>query len=178
MTTAILEHKKIKMTPESEKIIVHCKRCGDAIPKRRQASWAQYKAIKYCKECGKAGMRHKPLESDVGELPISDFIGSSTQNGRLMANYYIGLLKAVDANTNGGKPKYRGVEIANDMVKAASDWLTVNWIGRAGQRKAPDDKPKRSEGELKTRLRFLVKKLFKDSANVEAVYAILDKEGL
>ncbi len=178
MTTAILEHRNYKVTPEKEKVVINCKRCGDAIPKRQMASWKQYKAKKYCAECIKPGIRNLPLENELGELPIGDFIGSNTQNGRLMANYYIGILKSVDENKAGSKPVYRGVEIGTEMVKAAADWLTLNWIGRAGQRKPPDEKPKRTVDELRSRLRFLIKKLVKDVVVADQIIALLEGQGL
>lgn len=176
--TTLLEHRHIRATPEHEKVIKRCKRCGDDIPKSNTRSWKEYKKRVYCSECGKAGVRNTPLTNELGELPIGDFIGSNTQNGRLMANYYIGLLKAVNDNKNSSKPMYRGVEIANDMVKAAADWLTVNWIGRAGQRKAPDDKIKRSEAELVERLRFLVKKVVKDEDRAGKILVLLGEAGM
>lgn len=189
MTTAILEHRNYKVTPEEEKVVINCKRCGDAIPKRQMASWKQYKKKKYCSECIKPGIRNLPLESEVGELPIGDFIGSKTQNGKLMANFYIGILEAAEGVDVNKKPTidslknkvistYKGIPISTDLVKAASDWLTINWIGRAGQRKAPDEKPKRTLAELQSRLRFLIKKLVKDKVVAEKIIVLLEGEGL
>ncbi len=178
MTTTLVEHRKIKITPDSEKIIRRCKRCGDAIPKDYNRSWKEYKKKVYCRGCLKRGIRNKPLANNIGELPIGDFIGTNTQNGRLMANYYIGILKAVDDNKNGSKPVYRGVEIANDMVKSAADWLTVNWIGRAGQRKPPDERVKRTDAELAERLKFLVPKVVRDEVIAGKILVLLEEAGL
>ena len=112
------------------------------------------------------------------ETNLSDYILKSTSNGKLMADLYLNVLKTIKSNKQGEKMSYNGVPVTVELAKSANEWLIANSLGKPSARKQPDEKPKRSEGELKSRLRFLIKKLFKDSENVDAVYAILDREGL
>jgi len=112
------------------------------------------------------------------ETNLSDYILKSTSNGKLMADLYLNVLKTIKSNKQGEKMSYNGVPVTVELAKSANEWLVANSLGKPSARKQPDEKPKRSEGELKSRLRFLIKKLFKDSENVDAVYAILDREGL
>jgi len=179
-----------------------CQGCGEVIPKPPKQSWTQYSEKKWHKEC--MGKHQRAIQfarsadySEDRELPLNNYVITNTNNGRDLADFHIGVMREVKAHeakedADGNKegevcPKcnakyfgyyYKGLQVTADMANKAIEYLTMNGWGRYGQRAAPDDKPKRSLGEISLRFRFLVKKLFKDSANVEAVYAILDKEGL
>ena len=68
--------------------------------------------------------------------------------------------------------------ITTDLASKAADWLTMNTFGRYGQRKAPDEKPKRTLDELRHRLKFLIKKVVKDKDVSEKIIVLLEGEGL
>ena len=164
--------KPLNVTPESEKKVKRCLRCGDVIPKKGNRSWKQYLNRKYCGSCW--AIRSEPLEEEVGDLPLGSYIGTSTQNGKLMANFYIGILEAADEVDN-NKPiddatsvtdiknriiaTYKGIPISTEMVKTAAEWLTVNWIGKPGQRTPPADIDNRNVGEKLVEMEFILREL-------------------
>jgi|TARA_B100000315_G_scaffold133876_1_gene123366 hypothetical protein len=57
---------------------------------------------------------------------INDYMLRNTGNGKLMADFYIGVLKTKKANTEGEKMVYNGVPITVELAKSATDWLSNN----------------------------------------------------
>ena len=98
-----------------------------------------------CKECSPARKRRKAKSTT--KRSISDYIAEKTEDGVLMANYNVGVLKAVsrvkDAKDldvsdmsalKGTICVYKGIPITADVVQKANQWLMENWKGRPGQR--------------------------------------------
>ncbi len=154
----------------------YCKCCGGLIPKLKTIGWPIYDKRKYCGDTCRvlAGKKrqnalgeklHNPIKlSDGTIMPIAGYIGSETEDGRLMADIYIGALKRVkkvnddaDIKLEDGKVSsvictYKGVKISLDYVKAASDWLTANWLGKPGQRRDAVPEPELSRDEIEAQI--------------------------
>ncbi len=175
MTTTCEVPKLDKRKPDN-----HCDCCGGLILKKSTISWPIYDKRKYCGDtcrvlAGKKRQKalgeklHNPIKlSDGTVMPIAGYIGAETENGRLMADLFIGALKKVAAVVDdkevdlleNGKLNtiicsYKGVQVSLDYVKAASDWLTANWLGKPGQRREKVDEPEMSREELVSALAVL-----------------------
>ena len=111
-------------------------------------------------------------------LSLPNYIKRKTNQGKILTNFYIGVLKTVEDNNTDDVPTYKGMKVTPELSNKAVDWLGKNGWGTPSQRKPEDDKPKRTLDELKHRFRFLVKKVFKKEENIKKIYAILDDEGL
>jgi len=96
---------------------------------------------------------------------INDYILRSTQNGKLMADFYIGVLNAIKANTEGVKMVYNGVPITVELAKSANDWLTNNSIGKPSVR----DKPEKEEPRLNAKEQEAELKMILNSAGLKLV---------
>ena len=70
------------------------------------------------------------------------------------------------------------MKITAELSTKAVEWLGKNGFGTPSQRKPEDEKPKRTEAELKHRLKFLIKKLVKDEDDSRQIVALLEKYGL
>lgn len=157
----------------------YCQSCGEKIEKRKKVSWPAYSRRKYCnnKECLKAATTKggSVIAGDNGfdpssrdEMPISDYIGVNSKNGRLMADFNLGVLQAVEKvghdaelseNARGVICTYKGVPVTGDVVKTANQWLMDNWMGKAGQRNAPPEVDNRTSDEKMRELEYIVKEL-------------------
>ena len=76
-------------------------------------------------------------KKDKKKASISDYILKKTNNGKLMADFYIGVLKEINNNTEGKKMVYNGVPITVELAKSANDWLTNNCFGKPSARDKP-----------------------------------------
>lgn len=83
-------------------------------------------------------------KKDKKKTTISDYILKKTNNGKLMADFYIGVLKAINNNTEGKKMVYNGIPITVELAKSANEWLTNNCFGKPSAR----DKPAIEEPEM------------------------------
>ena len=138
----------------------YCAVCGKYIIKTSGTSWRSYSSRKFCgSKClgeSKRGIsRMDPNSRD--ETAVSDYIELKTLNGRLMADFNIGVLQAVskisdDAPLNGKKGGvicvYKGVQVTGDIVNKANEWLMNNWKGKPGQRSGEVVKKVMSREEL------------------------------
>ncbi len=70
---------------------------------------------------------------------LSDYILRSTNNGKLMADFYIGVLKAIKSNKEDKQMSYNGIPITVELAKSANEWLTNNSLGKPIQRKPDND---------------------------------------
>ena len=85
---------------------------------------------------------------------INDYILRNTGNGKLMADFYIGMLKTIKANTAGEKMVYNGVHITVELAKSANDWLSNNSWGKPSARDKPEkEEPKLSKEEKDAELK-------------------------
>lgn len=198
MTNALLEAPAAKVKADIP--IRFCITCKKPIVKKGTVSAKAYSTRKYCdREClaiYEKSQRVDKVEtkrlSDGRILPIGKYLEDETGNGKLQANFWIGVMKKVDTHVEKKdedqycakcKSKtydyyYKGLLVTAELAKSAADWLTMNTFGRYGQRKAPDEKPKRTLQELQSRLRFLIKKLVKDKVVAEKIIVLLEGEGL
>lgn len=194
MTIELLE------APIDKNIKVKCLCCEKPIKKKAVESWKVYSNRKYCDKICLS--RHREQEKfndsqaiqmdDGKELPIGKYLERKTVNGRLQADIYLGIAEAVQSHPDSDDKVlrcskcnsvyfgyyYKGLLITTDLASKAIEWLTMNTFGRAGQRKAPDEKPKRTLQELQSRLRFLIKKLVKDKVVANKIIVLLEGEGL
>jgi len=111
-------------------------------------------------------------------LSLPNYIKLKTKDGKMLTDFHTGIIKAVDDSDEDNPPVYKGMKISAELSTKAVDWLSRNGFGNPGQRKIPDEKPKRTETELKHRLRFLIKKLVKDEDDTRQIVALLEKSGL
>ncbi len=104
------------------------------------------------------------------KLSLAEYIKKGSNNGRLMADWNLDLIKALkwvkdDAeigSDGGGKGvicSYKGIPVTAEMAKSANAWLTDNWIGRAGQRVPEPVKDDRTEDQKMEELKFTLKEL-------------------
>jgi len=153
-----------------EKMVQFCQKCGGQIPKSKWVSWKQYSDRKYC---GRSCRNGKPAVSgNSKDLAISDYIALNSRNGRLMADFNLGVLKAVeeidvdkkvDLLGKGGLQgiicSYKGVAVTGEVVRTANQWLMDNWMGKAGQRNAPADIDLRNASEKLVEMEFILREL-------------------
>lgn len=201
MATALLE------APDAvdKHIEVYCQSdsCKKPIKKKKNQSWAYYATRKYCDRIclGREQSRIQSEKVKVKQLPdgtimpIGKYLEARTENGKLQADFYVGIMKEVSSHKIVPDSQdsvklcvkcqniyygyyYKGLLITTDLASKAADWLTMNTFGRYGQRKAPDEKPKRTVDELKHRLRFLIKKLVKSKDVAGKIIVLLEGEGL
>ncbi|MDR4499255.1 MAG: hypothetical protein MRK02_15255 [Candidatus Scalindua sp.] len=98
----------------------------------------------------------KPKKDE--DVSLTSYINSETNQGQLMADFYIGVLKALKNNRNGDKITYRGIAIGAELVKAANELLTVNWIGKPGRRAQKEERDDRPVEEKIKEITYLVDK--------------------
>ncbi len=175
MATISKNPVKIKRT-KAGKPNNYCKCCDGLIPKTRTTSWPIYSMKSYCGDTCRIlaqGKRQRKIKDKLANeikladgtvMPIAGYIGAETEEGRLMADLYIGALKAVkavddkkeldlNAVTKGVICSFKGVPISLEYVKAATDWLTSNWLGKPGQRREEVKEPEMSRDELMAGIR-------------------------
>lgn len=134
-----------------------------------------------CKRCVNLTKKRIKAESAVPvtqELDLGDYIRRRTQEGKMLTRANLAIVETVDNNPSDRIPTYRGITITGEMYNKALDWLTKNGWGNPSQRKASDDKIKRTEGELVERLRFLVKKVVRKESVAEKILVLLGEAGL
>ncbi len=96
-------------------------------------------------------------KKDKKKASISDYILKKTNNGKLMADFYIGVLKTINANTEGKKMVYNGVPITVELAKSANDWLTNNCFGKPSARDKPAiEEPEMSREELDAEIKRMI----------------------
>ncbi len=83
-------------------------------------------------------------KKDKNKASLSDYIFRNTNNGKLMADFYIGVLKTIKTNKEGKQMSYNGIPITVELAKSANEWLTNNCFGKPSAR----DKPKDEEPEM------------------------------
>ena len=111
-------------------------------------------------------------------LSLPSYIKKRTKDGKALTDFYTGILKAVDDSNEDNPPMYKGMRITAELSTKAVDWLGKNGWGTPSQRKPEDDKPKRTESELKHRSHFLIRKMVKDGDLAEQIIGLLKKAGL
>ncbi len=157
----------------------YCHNCGEKIEKRKKQAWTVYSKRKYCSksECIKSIRKGKGSNLAEGKMnpdskdnmAISDYIGERSRNGRLMADYNIGVLEKVEKIGNdiesvegyarGVICTYKGIQVTGNDIKTANQWLMDNWMGKAGQRNAPIEVDNRNESEKLTEMEYILKEL-------------------
>jgi hypothetical protein len=137
---------------EVRKALKPCERCGNSIPKPVRLTWRLYHKRRFCSiDCSRGNRKGwKNIVVD-NKKSLSVYIGENTQDGRLMADFYIGILRAIDERLL----EYKGYKITPDMVKAAAEWLTYNYLGKPGQRKEEVVDPELTREEALAQLRGL-----------------------
>ena len=111
-------------------------------------------------------------------LSLPRYIKKKTKDGKMLTDLYTRILKAVDDSDEDNPPVYKGMKITAELATKAVDWLGKNGWGTPSQRRPEEEKLKRTETELKHRLRFLIKKLVKDEDDSHQIVALLEKSGL
>ncbi len=134
------------------------------------------------------GAGHKPFQKgnkfgcgskkSTTTLSLSKYIKKKTNEGKILTNFYIGILKAVEDSGPENVPMYKGMRVMVELSSKAVDWLGKNGWDTPSQRKPEDEKPKRTESELVTRLHFVIKKLVKDRGISGQIVELLGKAGL
>lgn len=158
----------------------YCQRCGNPIVKQKNRSWTEYSKRKFCgDECFKGarmtrdgcGVINGMNPDSKDEMPIMHYIGKNSRNGRLMADYNLGILKAVekvgdaqelsiqDGKINTVICMYKGIPVSPEMAKGANQWLMDNWIGKASQRLLEPEKDDRTEEQKMEELKYTMKEL-------------------
>jgi hypothetical protein len=134
-----------------------------------------------CKDCtNKTNRRNlkKLKKSEKVEMTLEDFIKHQTEEGKMLTLGNIAIVEAVDNNVDDALPTYKGMPLTLDAYQKAKDWLTKNGWGNPSQRKAADEKIKRSESELVERLRYLVKKVVRKEVVADKILVLLGEAGL
>ena len=107
-------------------------------------------------------------------LSLPSYIKRKTNQGKILTNFYIGVLKTVEDNNTDDVPTYKGMKVTPELSNRAVDWLGKNGWGTPSQRKPEDDKPKRTLEELRHRARFLIKKIY--PKNAEKILELMESE--
>ena len=111
-------------------------------------------------------------------LSLPKYIKKQTWQGKILTDFYIGILKAVDESDEGNPPIHRGIKVTAELSTKAVDWLGKNGWGTPSQRKPEPDKPKRTIEELKARLKYNIRKIVKSKDRAEQIVVLLEEEGL
>jgi|TARA_R100000750_G_scaffold62585_1_gene56782 hypothetical protein len=122
-----------------------------------------------CKVCNSY---RRQVRSKNYKRSMSDHIADKTEDGVLMADYNIGILKAVkrvkdkkDLDVSdltalkGTICVYKGIPITAKDVQDANRFLMENWKGRPGQRVVEPDKDERSFSEKFKAMEFNLKEM-------------------
>lgn len=150
-----------------KKKVRFCQICGEQILKSKNQGWKGYSKRKYC---GRTCMKENPKALGIrkDDISLGEYIANGSKNGRLMADFNLGVLQAVEKighdaelseNARGVICTYKGVPVTGDVVKTANQWLMDNWMGKAGQRNAPPEVDNRTSDEKMRELEYVVKEL-------------------
>ncbi len=118
---------------------------------------------------------------DKESLSLPNYIKRKTKDGKVLTDFYTGILKEVEDSNEDNPPMYKGMRITAELATKAVDWLSKNGWGTPSQRKPPDEKPKRTQAELLERMRYLIRKQAKragfDDVKAERVIEALIEIG-
>ncbi len=84
---------------------------------------------------------------------LESYIQRKTNDGKKMANFYIGIIDSINRNKDAvccekcGCLTYNGIRINGDLVKEAHSWLTLNGWGRPSARDKPVEEPEMTREE-------------------------------
>lgn len=138
-----------------------CQSCNDIIYKRPTMSWKDYDNRKYCgMAC--SGRAKKEIVVDIGvkevrfqggrKMPIEDYVSRETQDARIIADFYIGILRHVKKRNVGIDVKdcgtYKGFVITETLYREAKDFCAYYTLGKPGQRRAAEIEEEMTREEL------------------------------
>ncbi len=138
-----------------------CKGCGDLIVKRPNVSWKSYDERQFCNMLC-SGKAKRELVVDLGvkdvafkggrRMPIEDYVSRETQDARIIADFYIGILRHVKRRNSEIDPKecgtYKGFVITETLYREAKDFCAYYTLGKPGQRRAAEIEEEMTREEL------------------------------
>lgn len=161
----MIYNKLNKGATPNVKIFCSAVDCEKVIPKLKQESWARYAKRKFCsKEC----VNKETVRKDDGTFNMGSYIAEKSRNGRMMADFNLGVLRAVERvkvdksvaeGIRGVICSYKGVPVTGDVVKTANNWLMEQWKGRPGQRLPEAEEDNRSFEEKFKAMEYNLKEM-------------------
>ncbi len=67
-------------------------------------------------------------------LSLPSYIKKKTNEGKILTNFYTGILKAVEDSDADNVPMYKGMKVTVELASKAVDWLGKNGWGTPSQR--------------------------------------------
>ncbi len=99
-----------------------------------------------------------PKKSTVG-LSLSKYIKKKTNEGKILTNFYTGILKAVEGSDTDNVPMYKGMKVTVELSSKAVDWLGKNGWGTPSQRTPEPEVDNRTGEEKFKELEYVLKEL-------------------
>ncbi len=93
------------------------------------------------------------------KLSLSKYIKKKTNEGKILTNFYMGILKAVEDSDTDNVPMYKGMKVAAELSNKAVDWLSKNGWGTPSQRIPEPEVDNRSDDEKLHELEYVLKEL-------------------
>ncbi len=92
-------------------------------------------------------------------LSLSKYIKKKTNEGKILTNFYTGILKAVEGSDADNVPMYKGMKVTVELSSKAVDWLGKNGWGTPSQRTPEPEVDNRSVDEKFKELEYVLKEL-------------------
>jgi hypothetical protein len=97
-------------------------------------------------------------KSTVG-LSLSKYIKKKTHEGKILTNFYTGILKAVEDSGPENVPMYKGMKVTVELSSKAVDWLGKNGWGTPTSRLPEPEVDNRSDDEKLKEMEYILKEL-------------------
>ncbi len=128
--------------------------CKKIIPRYKGITWKIYHGKKFCsRECAIAAKRGLVAVSEE-DKNLAEYISKKTDNGKKLANFHLGVLKAFEQK----KEKYKKLPLTPKAIQDSIEWLGKMGFGGIATREAPtvEKADNRTEEEKFTELNLLL----------------------
>ncbi len=93
------------------------------------------------------------------KLSLSNYIKKKTNEGKILTNFYTGILKAVEDSDTENAPMYKGMKVTVELSSKAVDWLGKNGWGTPSQRIPEPEVDNRSVVEKLKEMEYILGEL-------------------
>ncbi len=93
------------------------------------------------------------------KLTLAEYIKRKTDDGKMLTDLYIGILKVVEKSDPDNMPIYKGMKVTAELAHKAVEWLGKNGWGTPSQRIPEPEKDDRTEEQKLAELEYNLKEL-------------------
>jgi hypothetical protein len=93
------------------------------------------------------------------KLSLAEYIKRKTDDGKMLTDLYIGILKVVEKSDPDNIPMYKGMKVTAELAHKAVEWLGKNGWGTPSQRIPEPEVDDRTEEQKLTELEYTLKEL-------------------